>query len=367
MRPGFASQLSTAFIFSAAMCLGGCGGKTSAPADEQPVVRLPVTVAAREALGGGDLASGTVDADDRVQLVARTSGAIHAPGLHEGQSVRRGQILATIDVRQADAAVQRARAALDAAAAEQRDAEGDVARDAPLAQSGALAGDAFRKEQLRAQSGRAAVEQAKAALAAADADRSYNTILSPVDGVVVARHIRDGDLAMPGAPVATVEGRGHLIFRFASPQASLAAFAPGAPATVVLDGYGNGPLVGRVRSVVPSADPATRRYTVEIELPTDPAVMAGMYGYVRLPRGGGQQAGDGLVTAPASAIADRGGLTGVFVVGQDRRVAFRWLRLGERVGGRVVVISGLAAGERILAQVDSTVRDGARVADGAAR
>jgi RND family efflux transporter MFP subunit len=357
--------LATGLVLGACLWLGGCGGRP-APTEEPPVIDLPVTVAARDAGRGGDMASGSVEADDRVQLVARTSGTVSAPGLHEGQPVRRGQILATIDERQADAAVRRARAALDAAAAERRDAEGDVARDAPLAQSGALAADAYRKEQLRARTGVAAVEQAQAALAAAEADRSYDTIRSPLDGVVVARQIRDGDLVMPGAPLVTLEGRGRLVFRFAAPQASLAGFTPGAPVPVMLDAAAS-PVVGRVRGVVPSADPATRRYTVELELPSNPAIMAGMFGRVRLPPGAAAQAGAGVVTVPVDAIADRGGLTGVFVVGPDRRVAFRWLRLGERSGDRMAVVSGLTAGEVILARVDATVRDGARLAPGAGR
>src|SRR3546814_884047 len=83
----------------------------------------------------GATASGTVEADDRAQLVARASGTIRAAGLYDGQPVRRGQILATIDARQAEAAVRRARAGLDAALAEQHDARGYVARDPPPAQS----------------------------------------------------------------------------------------------------------------------------------------------------------------------------------------------------------------------------------------
>jgi RND family efflux transporter MFP subunit len=366
MRRSLESPLSTGLVLCACLWLVGCGGRPPPP-EEPPAIDLPVTVATRDAARGGDLASGAVEADDRVQLVARASGTVSAPGLHEGQPVRRGQILAVIDARQSDAAVQRARAALAAAVAERRDAEGDVARDGPLAQSGALAADAFRKEQLRAHVSAAGVEQAQAALAAAEAERSYDTVQSPVDGVVVARQIRDGDLAMPGASLMTVEGGGRLVFRFAAPQASLAGFAPGAAVPVMLDGAKTSPVVGRVRGVVPSADPATRRYTVELELPSDPAIMAGMFGRVRLPPGAGAQAGEGVVTVPVNAIVDRGGLTGVFVVGQDRRVAFRWLRLGERIGDRTAVVSGLTAGETILARADATVRDGARLAPGAGR
>lgn len=350
------------------LLLAGCSGEhgTSHSA-EPPTVNLPVTTTSPTTSMDGATASGTVEADDRVQLVARASGTIRATGLYDGQPVRRGQILATIDVRQAEAAVRRARAALDATLAEQHDARGDVARDAPLAQSGALATDVYRKEQLRNDAAAAGVAQAQAALAAAQVDRSYTSIVSPVDGVVVSRQIHDGDTVMPGSPLVIVESRGRLLFRFSAPQASLGTFAPGATVPVLLDGREDRPVIGRVRGVVPSADPATRRYTVEILLPTDSGLMPGMFGRVPLPSAGNQGNGVRAVSVPAVAVADRGGLTGVFVVGKDRRLTFRWVRLGDQPADRIVITSGLSAGERILARVDPTVRDGARLADGTVR
>src|SRR3546814_1692116 len=78
--------------------------------------------------------------------------------------------------------------------------------------------------------------------------------------------------------------------------------------------------------------------------------MPGMFGRVRLPSVGDQGNSGSAVSVPAAAVADRGGLTGVFVVGKDQRVTFRWVRLGDPVGDRVVVTSGLSTGERILAR-----------------
>src|SRR3546814_19686528 len=112
-----------------------------------------------------------------------------------------------MDARQAEAAVRRARAGLDAALAEQHDARGDVARDAPLAQSGALATDAYRKEQLRNDAAVAGVAQAQAALATAQADRSYTSIVSPIDGVVVSRQIHDVAMVMPGSQLGRASCR----------------------------------------------------------------------------------------------------------------------------------------------------------------
>src|SRR3546814_9618675 len=62
-----------------------------------------------------------------------------------------------------------------------------------------------------------------------------------------------------------------------------------------------------------------------------------MFGRVRLPSVGDQGNSGSAVSVPAAAVADRGGLTGVFVVGKDQRVTFRWVRLGDPVGDRVVV------------------------------
>src|SRR3546814_12750428 len=75
---------------------------------------------------------------------------------------------------------------------------------------------------------------------------------------------------------------------FAAPQASLGLFAPGSTVPVLLDGREDRPVTGRVRGVVPSADPATRRYTVEVVLPADRGIMPGMFGRVRLPSVGDQ-------------------------------------------------------------------------------
>lgn len=361
-------RVAKAIALSFPILLASCGGgdQTSQSA-EPPAVNLPVTTASLTTSMDGTAASGTVESDDRVQLVARASGTIRAPDLYDGQPVRRGQILATIDARQAEAAVRRASAALDAALAEQRNAHGDVTRDAPLAQSGALAMDAYRKEQLRDSAAAAGVTQAQAALTAAQVDLAYTSVASPFDGFVVSRKIRDGDMVMPGSPLVTVESRGQLVFRFAAPQASLGMFVPGAATPVLLDGREDRPVTGKVRGVVPSADPATRRYTVEIVLPADSGIMPGMFGRVRLPSATNHGVSGDTVAVPAAAITDRGGLTGVFVVGQDKRLTFRWVRPGDRLGDRVTVTSGLSAGERILARVDRTVRDGARLAGGATR
>src|SRR3546814_8871797 len=83
-----------ALALSLPLLLAGCGsGHEASQSAEPPAVDLPVTTASPAASMDGATASGTVEADDRAQLVARASGTIRAAGLYDGQPVRRGQIL----------------------------------------------------------------------------------------------------------------------------------------------------------------------------------------------------------------------------------------------------------------------------------
>jgi hypothetical protein len=64
------------------------------------------------------------------------------------------------------------------------------------------------------------------------------------------------------------------------------------------------------------------------------------------------------VAIPRTALVERGGLKGIFIVGPGNIAQFRWLRLGREWDDRLEVTSGLTAGEKIVTQPDKTVRDG---------
>src|SRR3546814_15230477 len=100
-----------ALALSLPLLLAGCGsGHEASQSAEPPAVDLPVTTASPAASMDGATASGPVEAGARAQLVARASGTIRAAGLYDGQPVRRGPILATIDARPPEAPGPPARA-----------------------------------------------------------------------------------------------------------------------------------------------------------------------------------------------------------------------------------------------------------------
>ena len=97
--------------------------------------------------------------------------------------------------------------------------------------------------------------------------------------------------------------------------------------------------------IVPAADPASRTFTVKIELPADPQIRSGLFGRARFPRGERES-----ILVPQTALLHRGQLEAIYVVGKDEIAGLRYVTLGKPSGSEVEVLSGLDNGERIVAQ-----------------
>jgi RND family efflux transporter MFP subunit len=173
-----------------------------------------------------------------------------------------------------------------------------------------------------------------------------------VDGVVVARHKRTGDLALPGMPLLTLESGSGLLFETFVAEGQVAAIAAGQPVQVNIDGV-PAPLKGTVSRVVRSGDPVSRSYQVKIALPETAGLMSGMFGRAAFGLGASQ-----APLVPRQALVERGGLTGVFVVDAEGRARFRWLRIAREWPDQVEVNAGLVADERFVAAPVPALRDG---------
>lgn len=341
------------------VCLAACGDGADLPAprtrtdiafDEASVREVPryYTV------------PGSVIADERVQLSSRISGFIRKLAVREGEVVREGQVLVEIDPADVDGAVQRAAASVASARADLADARVDVDKFTALTKTGAVPIDTLRKAEVRRDVAQARLAEAQAALGTANAQRAYTSITSPVDGAVVARLRESGDLATPGVPILELEARNTLVFQTYVAESRVAQLDPAQPVQVELDAV-PGPHAGRLLRVVPSADPATRRYEVKVSLSATGGLLPGMFGRARFVLGN-----ESVLTVPRAALAERGGLEGVFGLTPDGEIAFRWLRTRREIDGHIEVTAGLAPGDRVVLNPPADLRDGDRPAAPAA-
>lgn len=316
-----------------------------------PVTRVEITEADRLYSTPGSAIS-----QERIEVSSRTTGYLQRITVHEGDVISKGDVLIEIDPTDIEGAINRAQAALSSASTALGDVEQDVVRLENLLERGAVSNESVRKARVARDVARARLAEAQAALDTALAGRRYTTIISPIDGIVVARQKQVGDLTTPGIPILTIESSARLQFRTSVSESHIGGVRVGDPVKVAIDALGKWDITGDILRIIPSGDPVTRRYDIEIALPSGLDVFPGMFGRAHFVIGS-----DRVVTIPARALTERGGLPGVFIVSDDGAAHFRWLRAGRDLAEDIEVKAGLEGGEAIVAQPDDRLRDGDRI------
>jgi RND family efflux transporter MFP subunit len=109
---------------------------------------------------------------------------------------------------------------------------------------------------------------------------------------------------------------------------------------------------GRVAEISPALDAVSRTFLAKIDLPAGAAVRSGQFARVAWPAGEGTS-----LVVPATAVTTFGQMERVFVIA-DAKVAMRLVKTGARHGDEIEILSGLVAGERVVADGPATLRDG---------
>ncbi len=177
-------------------------------------------------------------------------------------------------------------------------------------------------------------------------------IVSPVTGVVVARHKRIGDLVVPRAAILTINLNQGFIFETYVSESRIGKIKVNEKVFVHIDAL-DASVLGTVARIASSGDPVARRYRVKIVLPGKKGLFPGMFGRSRFRIGS-----EDVLVIPKTALIERGGLQGSFVIDNESNVHFRWLRLGKVWSKSVEVLSGLEAGEKIINANEIGLRDG---------
>ena len=310
-------------------------------------------------------AVGTLVAVHAVTLGAELPGLVREVDFESGRAIRRGAVLVRLDtsteeaqLQSAEAAASLARLALDRAESLRR-------------------GEANTQADLDA--ARAQAKQTDAAVAGLQATIAKKTIRAPFDGRIAIRQVEVGQVLSPGTAIASLQSVDPIYADFWLPQQALADVRDGQEVRVRTDTFPGQRWSGRVTTVNPEVDLATRNVRVRASLPNPDgrlrpgmfvnvevvsaekrpvllipatAVMYAPYGdsvYVLGPGSPGERAGAGPAAAAAAPAA-------AGLVAQQR-----FVRLGERRGDLVAVASGLSAGEAVVSSGAFKLRNGMAV------
>lgn len=331
------SAAALALLLSVAWagCDRGEPGRVPAPEGAADVATAPVTA-------GPEVTSypASVVSTDEAQLATRTSGTVKRVPVDVGSVVRAGDALVVLDGGDVEARIQSAEAAAQRASRY-------YDRIASLEKDGA----ATRQELDDA---RAGMRMAEAGLKAARAQRDYVVLRAPFAGVVAARDVDPGDLAVPGRPILRLVRPGSLKVVADLPGEVRGDLSPGTPVTFVDPATGRS-VPGHLTRVSPALEPASRR--VRAEARPDAGEGAGLPApgsFVRLEIA---RPGRSTLWVPADAIVRRGQLEGAFVIEQDT-LRLRWLRTGEARDSAVEVLAGLTAGTPVVRHPAPALEDG---------
>lgn len=309
---------------------------------------------------------GRVRAFRTAEVRARTSGIVLRRRFEGGELVREGQTLYEIDPAPLRAVADRARAALARAEADASLAEAQRRRSEYLVDIGAISRQAYDTAIARAQAAAAAVEEARAALRAAEVELSYATVTAPIDGVVGVPLVTEGALVGEGdaTPMALVQQIDPVYVDLEQPAGArsslLAAGLAEVPITILAGAGTDAPaLEGRILFSDISVDPGTGEVTLRALVPNgEGLLLPGQFVRARV----AEAVREDALLVPQQALQRLpDGSTQLVVLDEDGAPERRRVQVGPRVGREVVIDDGLRPGERVIVAGQDKVRPGARL------
>jgi RND family efflux transporter MFP subunit len=182
-------------------------------------------------------------------------------------------------------------------------------------------------------------------------------IRAPFDGYVEKRLVNMGELVKAQMPVMAIVRLDPLKVIAEIPEKMAPWIADGRPVELRVDAYRDRTFLGKVTRISPAVNTATRAFPFEAVVPNrDAALKPGTFARVHVESG----KVDDVLTLPYSALQYRYGVNRVFVVKGDR-LSMRELQIGERLGDRVEIASGVSEGDPVAITDVDTLSDGARV------
>jgi HlyD family secretion protein len=334
--------------------------------------------------------SGSLAAWDELPIAAEASGLrIDNIYVDEGDRVRKGQVLATLNdrllkaqVNQSEARISKARsgirqqqAAIREAEALKIEADRNSKRYADLVRDGAISQQEAQSRQTSAATTQAKVDSARQNLAAAQSDlmaaqadleevkakMSQTKILAPDNGFISKRQAKLGSVSSAASASAlfTMVRDGRIELNAEVSELDLTGIRSGQAVSITSDADPSKRYTGKVREIAPVVDAQTRIGLVRISLPPNPELRPGMFVRGTLSLGSAP-----ALVVPETALLFKEGKPFVFVVkGEPRQnstvqAIARPIQTGARNGGSVEVRSGLKAGEHIILSGAGYLKDG---------
>ena len=337
-----------AYAFMAsAMLMASCSSEEKKVEEkvEKPLVKVETVVSQSVDQIGNYTA--TTEADVVNNITTAMPNRIKAIYVDEGQKVSKGQRLVALD----DVNTDSYELQVANAEANLKNVEINYNRAVELYKIGGGTKQSVEQMELSLINAQNALASAKRALQ----NVKENTVLtSPISGVVTARNYDAGDMT-GHLPILTIAQVQPVKIVINVSESELAKVNNGMPAVVKFDTYGDEEFAGKVTMVAPTVDVATRTFGVEVTVANkDNRILPGMFARVELNLGTMEH-----VVVPDKAVVKQPGSGNYYVyVYKDGKVSYNQVQVGQRMGDKYELISGVESGSQVVVSGQSRLANG---------
>jgi RND family efflux transporter MFP subunit len=366
--PGLKRYGRLAIIVAVAIAAAGIGwrlwkGHTTAEWTEEQAVPTVQIIKIANTKGGNITLPGEVQAFTSAPIYAQVTGYVQKWYFDIGAKVKAGALLAQIDPRTYQAALDQARGALARDSATLANTKVDLTRYQTLAAQNAISAQQLATQQANVNAQAGIVEADKAQVQQASINLAYTHIIAPFDGTVTSRAVDVGNLVMSGTPsnatpLFTVADQGKMRIYVRVPQNYASYIRPGMMVDFTVPQHPGRSF--KAALVASSGAVATSTGTVLVQFGLDNrdgALQPGAYAEVKFPL----PAGANGIRVPATALMFRDEGMQVATVGADNRVKLKTIAIARDLGAAVDVGGGISAADRIIDNPTDALQDGDQV------
>ena len=353
MKPSILSLLQGLFAIAALALSTGCDRGSATKVTAIPAVPVQVAVAMQQDVPRRVESIGTVQAQRTVSVKSQADGIIAQIHFKEGDEVKTGDLLITLDRRPFENAVLQARASLANARAQDMQAIADAERYSHLDQQSAISKEAYAQYLTKAQSTKADLQSKEAALANAELQLGYAEIRAPIAGRTGQRLLHEGSLVKANDnnfALVTINQLAPVAVSYSVPERALdeirEALTAGRVTVMVTDRTtGVKHENGQLEFIDNTIDPTTGMITLKAVFPNeDKALWPGRFVYVITQTGIDAQA----IVVPSTAVQNSQSGATVYVLKSDQMVELRNVKVARTAGDNTLLTSGVNGGETVI-------------------
>lgn len=340
--------LLVTFLFTIVACADNETKETSGISAVKPPNVFYVRTAPVTMSGLDDVihVTGVIQSDTEARPSFKTGGVIARTFVDEGDLVKKGQLLAQLNMTEIEAQATQAKFAVEKSLRDLQRVE-NLYRDSIAT-----------LEQF--QNAGTAVDMAKKSLQIAEFNVAYSQIHSPIEGKVIKKLMQEGEITGPGVPVYYIMGVKQSDWKLVAglTDKNWGKIKKGEKAKITLDAYPGWIIDSEVKRLADVANPMSGTLDVELSIPVkDKRIAAGMLAYIEIIPSVKQE----YIIIPVEALVSSNGRTGIVFVPRDGTAEKRTVMIQQFEGERVAIQSGLEGATEVITAGSGFLEDGDRI------